>query len=155
MLDSLDRRLIIELQKDPRTTNTDLARILGTSESTVRRRVNRLISSGVIVLTAVPDPFKVGYGVIAFINLHIQLSKIESVAERLSKYPEVHYLCLCAGSTDIVIWVLVRSSQELSEFITKKLGKIPGILQSETMIHLSYPKRTLGWLYLEDVAPGE
>jgi Lrp/AsnC family transcriptional regulator for asnA, asnC and gidA len=148
-MDNLDRRLIVELEKDPRTSNTELAKVLATSESTVRRRINRLVSSGTIILTAVPDPFKVGYKTIAFIALQVQLSKIEKVAEQLADYPEVHYLCLCAGSTDIVIWVLVRSAEELSDFIVKKLGIIDGIVRSETMIHLSYPKRTLGWVRLE------
>lgn len=147
-MDTLDRRLIVELEKDPRQSNMELSRILGTSESTVRRRINKLVSSGTIILTAVPDPFKVGYKTIAFITLQVQLSKIENIAEQLAAYPEVHYLCICAGSCDIVIWVLVRSAEELSDFIVKKLGSIEGIIRSETMIHLSYPKRTLGWVRL-------
>lgn len=102
-LDQVDLRLIVELQKNVRNSNAELARLMNVSESTVRRRINRLVSSGTIMLTAVPDPIKMGYQTLAFIGLQVKLSQIEAVAKRLIPYPEVHYIGICSGSSDIII----------------------------------------------------
>jgi len=127
--------------------------VLGVSEATIRRRINELLESNTIELTTIPDPIKVGLSTIAFLHLQIDLSKLNTIAEALTKYPEVHYLSICTGSCHLLVTVMFNSPMQLSRFITKELGKIPGIIRTDTLMHLRYEKRALGWL--APVSPSE
>ena len=68
-MDELDLRIIGSLQKDGRTSNSDLARELGVSEGTIRRRLWRLVQRDVIRITAVPNIEKMGYAATALVGV--------------------------------------------------------------------------------------
>ena len=55
-VDELDRRIIACLQVSGRQTNTQIAGELGVGESTVRKRIDRLLANEVIKITAVANP---------------------------------------------------------------------------------------------------
>ncbi len=59
-LDEIDRRIIASLQVSARRTNVDLAAELGLTESTVRRRVEKLLAGDFVRFVAVADPLKSG-----------------------------------------------------------------------------------------------
>jgi Lrp/AsnC family transcriptional regulator for asnA, asnC and gidA len=141
-MDELDSQIIVELQRDLRLHNTRLAKILGVSEATIRRRINNLVSSGTISLTAIPDPIKVGYTVQAFIGLRTDPPKIESIAKKLAECSEVRYVDICSGNYDILIWVVGRSIEDLKNFIVRELAQFEGVINTETMIQLEYLKRS-------------
>ncbi len=147
MVDDLDRRIILLLQEDGRASNTDLSRRLGVSESTVRRRVGQLVRSGVIQVTAIPNPSALGFQAEALIGLEVQMGLLDSVAEQLSQIPEVHYISSCTGRFDLFIWAVFSLQEELSNFLRNKLPSITGIRRSETFVNLAIHKRTFGWLY--------
>ena len=52
-MDQIDYNLIVELQKDSRRSNRQLARLLGISEATVRRRIKDLAPGGGYVCATV------------------------------------------------------------------------------------------------------
>src|SRR5438046_9615013 len=54
--DELDRQIISLLQKDGRLPNTEIAHELGVTETTVRKRIGRLVSENLIKVVAVPSP---------------------------------------------------------------------------------------------------
>lgn len=145
-MDAIDYNLILELQKDSRRSNRQLARILGVSEATVRRRIKDLVDSRTIELTAVPDPHMVGMSMWGFMGLQVELSQVDAVAEQLAGYPEVHYVGICSGSYQIMIGVMFQSPERLSQFITNELARIPGLIRTDTLVSLKVLKRTLGWL---------
>jgi len=53
-MDELDRRIVRLLQVDGRASNAKIAREVGVSEGTVRRRLRHLIQGDVIKVIAVP-----------------------------------------------------------------------------------------------------
>ena len=55
-MDELDRQIITILEKDGRAANATIAREVGVSEGTVRRRLKRLIGDEIIKVMAFPDP---------------------------------------------------------------------------------------------------
>ena len=59
-VDDLDRRIITMLQSDGRMANTEIARSLDVTETTVRKRIARLLDEGLINVVAVPTPTAVG-----------------------------------------------------------------------------------------------
>ena len=74
-MDDLDRKIIAILQSNGRASNAQIARNVGVSEGTVRRRVRRLIEEAVIRVVAIPDLEKLGYGTVALIGLQVQYSQ--------------------------------------------------------------------------------
>ena len=68
-LDELDGKLIAMLQDDGRASNIELAKRIGVSEGTVRRRFRNLVEDKVIRVVAIPDPAKMGRSTTALIGL--------------------------------------------------------------------------------------
>lgn len=143
-MDELDGRIIEILQKDGRASNAHIAREVGVSEGTVRRRLRRLIQDGVIDVIAVPNLEKMGYKTAALVGLQTDPGRIDSVADALSQLPEVHFVALTTGAQDIFIWVALGSSEELGEFLRNRVGVIPGVRRTETYVNLAIKKRTYG-----------
>lgn len=144
-IDHLDREIIAILQQDGRTANAEIARQLGVAEGTVRRRIERLIDEGIIKIAAVTDPFKVGIGIVVLINLDVELSHLEEVANKLVEMPCVRIVAYSTGVHDMLVEALFSSQQDLLEFLKDKLPLIPGIRKTETSILLNILKRSYEW----------
>ena len=143
--DSIDQLIIGVLQKDGRTSNTKIARELHIAEATVRRRIDRLTSSGSIRIAAIPDPSLAGMGVSAIIGFACELSRLDAVAEALALRPETRYLGYSTGEFDLVIEAFFRTHEHLLEFLTKEISAIPGVTRTETSIILKVAKFSFEW----------
>lgn len=131
-IDAVERHLIQLLQHDGRMTVTQLARSLGVTEVTARRKMRRLLDDGIIRIVATVDPFDVGYEAPVIICLKVARGRLDEVAEHLSALPEVRYIGASAGRADLIIEVVTRTSQDLARFLTTELVNVDGILDSET-----------------------
>ena len=143
-MDELDSRIIKILQVQGRASNARIAREVGVSEGTVRRRLRRLIQDGVIQVIAVPNLEKMGYGMAALIGLQADPGAVDDVAEALAKLESVHYVAITTGAHDVFAWVAVSSSEELGAFLRGQVGIIPGVRRTETYVNLAIKKRTYG-----------
>jgi len=141
-MDELDSHIIDILQKDGRASNAGIARQVGVSEGTVRRRLRLLMEDDIIRVMAVPDPMKLGYDATALIGLQVEPGSVDAVAEALAKLKEVHFVAATTGAHDLFVWVAVRSSEELGSFLKNKLGAIPSVSRTETYVNLEVKKRT-------------
>jgi Lrp/AsnC family transcriptional regulator for asnA, asnC and gidA len=146
-MDELDRKIIGILQQDGRASNAKIARQLGVSEGTIRRRLKRLIEDEVIQVLALPEPSKLGYTTEAIIALQVDPGRIEDVAIALAKAPEALNVSITTGAFDLFAYVALPSPEELHRFILGTIGNIPGVRHSETFVTMSVKKRTLAPLY--------
>ena len=139
-IDLLDTQLIDLLMQNAYVSSAALAKQLNVSSSTVRRRVKSLLEQGIIRIIAVPDPSKVGLPVVAFISLEVSHDKINSVLKALSKFPHVAWVGATSGRFNVrSVWWL-NSTEELYRFMESEIGKIDGIMRSETSICLQIEK---------------
>ncbi len=145
-LDDADYRIVLELQKDARTSNRKLARFTGLSQTAVGRRITKLLNSGMILLTAIPDHVVFGYPVVVWFQLEVEISRIDEVVARLCSCANVIWIMTCIGTADIIVRGMFRSNESLAKFETKEIGQIAGILQINTMMELRQVKRTSGRL---------
>ncbi len=143
-MDELDERIIGLLQLDGRLSNASIARRLGVSEGTIRRRVSRLIQEDVISIAAVPNIEKLGYTTTALIGLQVRPGKADDVADALAGLPKVHYVSVTTGSYDVFIWVGLESAERLGEFLHTSIAAIDGVQRTETFVNLGIKKRTYG-----------
>ncbi len=143
-MDELDRRIISLLQMDGRASNAKIAREVGVSEGTVRRRLRRLIQEDVVKVIAVPNLEKLGYATTALIGLQTGPGKSDAVAEEIAKLEEAHYVAITTGAYDVFIWAGLESAESLGTFLRTKIGTIEGVQRTETFVNLAIKKRTYG-----------
>lgn len=135
-LDELDRKIIDFLRVDGRIPYTTIATELSVAESTVRKRISRLIESGVVKIVGIVDPAKIGYGTVAIVGVKVEGAALESVVNRLMELPETRYIGVITGEYDLTVEVAFRSSEELYNFVTHTLRNIPGVVDSRTSLLL-------------------
>jgi len=147
MMNNLDRKLMIELQKNGRESYVDIARTLGVVEGTVRKRVKDLRDRNIMKIVAVPNPRELGYNFISIMGLQVKMADLRNVAENLAQKPNVCYLAFVTGRYDLMAVIITRSSEELSQFIEKEISAVPSILRTETFVNLDIIKGT--WCELD------
>ena len=143
-MDELDRSIIRILQTDGRVSNARIARDVGVSEGTVRRRLKRLIQDRVIRVSALPDPEALGLDAEALVGVQVDPDKIDAVANEISGLREASWVSVTTGSFDIFAWVTLPSSVELGNFLKARVGTIAGVRRTETFVSLSVRKRDYG-----------
>ncbi len=143
-MDELDRRIFELLQLDGRASNAKIARELGVSEGTVRRRLSRLIQEDVIRITALPNLEKLGYATTALIGVQTRPDQSDAVAEALARLEEVQYVAVTTGSYDVFIWLAVESSERLGDLLHTRIGVIDGVQNTQTFVNLSIKKSSYG-----------
>jgi len=133
--DDFDWQIIKLLNDDGRMPSAEIARIIGdVSARTVTNRINALIEHGIVNVRAVVNPEAVGYGVMADVFVEVEPGLVREVAEIAAKFPQVSYLACSTGECDVSISLRVRSIEELFEFVTENLGKIPGVRRTQSFI---------------------
>jgi DNA-binding Lrp family transcriptional regulator len=137
-LDDVDRKILDHLERDGRATLGDVGAAVGLSSSAVKRRVDRLERSGVIVgYAAIVDPAAVGDRLEAFIELYCADTVapgdlLSSVAD-LDAVVAAHTV---AGDADAVVRVRVAGIEALERTI-EHLRRDPKVVRTRTMVALS------------------
>jgi Lrp/AsnC family transcriptional regulator, regulator for asnA, asnC and gidA len=144
-VDDLDRKIIKMLQADGRLSNTEIARALDITETTVRKRVARLLDERLISVVAVPTPEAVGMTLSAIMGVSVELTAMREVADTIRTYPEVRYVGLSSGRYDLIVEGFFTDQEHLLEFVTGKLGLLSGITNLETSIILKVVKFSYEW----------
>lgn len=143
--DDLDRHIIALLQQDGRRPNTEIAHQLGVTETTVRKRIGRLVSEHLIKVVAVPSPEVVGMTMSAIVGITVDMDAHQHVAEALEALPQTRYVGYSTGPYDLIIEVFFRSHEELLELLSRKLSRIPGIIKTDTSVILKVTKFAYEW----------
>src|SRR5688572_17707204 len=146
---STDRAIIRELQRNARMSYAELSRATGIPESTVRRRMDRLHQRGVIEFAMLADPSRLGYELRAMIGLRVELQKLTDIAARLREMNEVNFAAFLTGNFDIMIQVIVRSQENLVDFLTQRLATIDGVRSTETFVMPYIIKPMTSWILPE------
>ena len=143
-LDSLDIAIVSHLQENGAVTNAGIAEHVPVSEETVRRRIKRLVSEGLIKIVAIPDPNKLGYESEVLIGVQVESDKVGHVADALTAIPEITWVTVSTGAYDVFAWATLRTSTELSNLLLTKIGVVPGVRKTETFLNLDIRKRLYG-----------
>ena len=133
------------LQVDGRLSNTEIARVLEITETTVRKRIAHLLDERLISIVAVPTPEAAGMNLSAIIGISVELTAIHQVADAIRSYQEVRYVGMSAGRYDLMVEAFFTDQEHLLEFVTDKLGSLPGITNLETSIILKVVKFSYEW----------
>jgi Lrp/AsnC family leucine-responsive transcriptional regulator len=143
VLDAFDFKILNLLQEDGRLSNVDLANRIGLSPSPCLRRVKRLEAEGVIEgYSAKINRAKIGLGVTVFVAVGLDRHR-EEEAERFRrvvlKLPQVVSCHAISGEADFLLEIVIADLNDYSEFVLKRLRRIPGIKD----LHSSFALETL------------
>lgn len=130
-LDTLNLRILAELQQDGSLTNVELARRVHLSPSPCLARVKALEAAGVIErYVALASAKALGLGLNVFISISLKEQSKEALAtfeRRIAEHDEVMECYLMTGDSDYLIRVAVADMAALEKFILEQLTVIPGV----------------------------
>lgn len=148
-LDAFDLKILNLLQEDGRLSNVELANRIGLSPSPCLRRVKRLEAQGVIEgYCAKINRAKIGMGVTVFVSVGLDRHR-EEEAERFRrvvlKLPQVVSCHAISGEADFLLEIVIADLNQYSEFVLKRLRRIPGIkdLQSSFALETVKPSSSV------------
>ncbi len=144
-LDPLDRQILRLLRDDGRRPNTEIARALGVSVPTVRKRLDRLCEHGVLRIIGVLDPPSTGFPVYAMIGIRVLPGVARQIGRTLASMDCVANVTYITGRWDIWIEVMLESNRRLYDFLGADLADIEGILTTETFLVLAIEKFNYTW----------
>lgn len=144
-MDQLDRRIAAALQVNGRATWRQVARAVGSSESTVARRAQQLIDAGFMRVTAVADPIRCGFGYPVLVQLKCEVGAAGEVADVLAERPDVRFVALVTGTFDVVMELVVPSRRRLARVLIEELPQVDGITETTTESVLRNFKMAYDW----------
>ncbi|WP_336343762.1 Lrp/AsnC family transcriptional regulator [Halalkalicoccus ordinarius] len=116
-MDELDRSILDVLRRDARTPYTEIAERVGTSEGTVRNRVERMNEDGVIERFTVAT--RTG-NIKAMIEVGVDVAvDTTEVADRMAEWDEVDFVWQVSGEEDIVLVVDAADTRGVNALITQ------------------------------------
>lgn len=124
VLSDEDELLIKQLALDGRATVIALARAVGLSPPTVRRRLDALFDLGALHVRTELSPVLHGLRVEALSWLRVQPDDIERVGKALGQHPAVRFCVALTGRSQIMIDCLVADEHALYTFVTRDVATL-------------------------------
>jgi DNA-binding Lrp family transcriptional regulator len=116
-MDDLDREILNVLRRDSRTPYTEIAERVGTSEGTVRNRVERMTEEGIIERFTVTT--RTG-NLRAMIEIDVAVDVDTSeLSDAMAEWDDVDFVWQVGGEEDIVVVVDATDTRRLNEIISR------------------------------------
>jgi len=117
-MDEITKRILTILEQDARTSYTEIAKQLGTSETTVRNRVKALIKEGALKgFTVRTCPEKLGKAITAMVGVDIGGETTPEITNKLANIKEVSDLYVITGEFDLLLRVICENISRLDEIL--------------------------------------
>ncbi len=140
-LDAIDLQLIDELHLDGRASQSALGLKVGLSQTAVRRRINRLLDSGILRITAIVNPAVLGIEWMGIVGLSVRESSREIAAE-LAEITGVGNVFIASGRYDVVVELRCRSKEQFLDLI-EAVRSDPGVADVEAVTYLQVVKESV------------
>ena len=130
-IDSIDWKILAELQENARIANVALAEKVNLSPSPCLARVKRLEREGFIRhYVTILNSATIGLGVNVFVQVRLERqveSSLIAFERAVKARPEVMECYLMTGTSDYLLRVAVSDLQEFQKFVTEVVAKLPGV----------------------------
>jgi DNA-binding Lrp family transcriptional regulator len=133
-LDEMDRGLVAALQLNGRAPWRQVARAVQASESTVARRGQQLLDSGVVGVTGTLDHLRCGLGISLQVRLRCRPGTVTLVAEALAALPVTRFVTVVTGSADVAAEFVVAGHRDATRVLVDGLPRPDDIVETESMV---------------------
>jgi len=136
-IDDTDRKILRAMMADSRLSLRNLAATTHISVGTIRERIAKLQSHGVIKnYTVMLDPSKLGYKITGIIQVFLSSKDgISPIENKVAKMPSVAAVYSVTGGSDLIIIARFKDAEGLNVFV-KEILAMKGILRTSTLIVL-------------------
>jgi Lrp/AsnC family leucine-responsive transcriptional regulator len=146
MLDTTDRKILVELQRSGRMSNADLSERINLSPSACHRRVQRLEADGYISnYVALLNARKLGVATTVFVEITLQGQSdevLDAFEKAVSRIPDVMECHLMAGTADYILKVVAEDTEDFARIHRQHLARLPGVAQMQSSFALRTVFRT-------------
>ena len=143
MYDQVDAQILREMARDSRLSFRALGRKLDVATTTVIHRYERMKKEGIIKNPSVViDYEKLGYNIVALIELTVSKGRLVEVEEKLARKHNVYAVYDVTGDTDAVILARFKDRKELNDFV-KSLLVVEFVERTNTHLVLNIMKEDL------------
>jgi Lrp/AsnC family transcriptional regulator for asnA, asnC and gidA len=136
-IDDMDMKILSELVRNASLSVPKLSKKINVNPSVVYSRIKRLMKRNIIKnFTIVVNEELLGYVVTAIIGMDIDSKLRDNILNELLALREVREISEVTGRFDFIVSIRAMSLDELHNLVSEKVGKINGILQTETFIEM-------------------
>lgn len=135
-----DLAIVRAMEIDPRQTVAALAKTVSCSRSVAKRRLDKLLSDGIIRFVSVVDPKGLKYEIWVVMLVKSQPDKQYAVAKELSMQSTSTHVSLITGQWQIYVAARFNNNEQMYNFMSNTLSSTPGVLEFEVIHLLEIPK---------------
>lgn len=129
-MDERDRAILARLRENSRLSNSEIARDLNVSEGTIRKRISKLVSTGVIKQFTLATSSN---GIDSIVLIRMEIKRAQDVIKLLkNKFSEIYEF---SGRVDLAVKLTCSSVEELNRIVDEIRG-IDGVKGTDTLIRL-------------------
>ena len=121
-MDYKDRTIILKLMENARTPKTKIAKIIGVSETAVRKRILNLEKNKIILGYRAIINYKKANMFVSLTGVDVKPENIWKVIEMLKGVEEIRSIMLTSGDHTIMVEVIAKSLDELLKLHDKISG---------------------------------
>jgi DNA-binding Lrp family transcriptional regulator len=137
-----DGALLAALERDGRTTFSDLAAATGWSQTTVRRRITGLRASGMLYFDVDFHHSLLDITARAMVWLTVSPDQLSAAGQAMAGHPETAYVAATTGAANLYASVLCPSTEALYAYLTGSIAQLPGLHDVETILVMRTVKRS-------------
>jgi DNA-binding Lrp family transcriptional regulator len=132
MIDEIDRVIIEELNEDSRKSYSDIAKVVGKTEATVRRRVKKMIKKDVINKFTIEYELNNNPKVHATVKIEPDFKNIKKIIKELNQIEEITNIWRLSGDCGLLITLEMPTIEDFNPLIEGKISQINEIKILET-----------------------
>jgi DNA-binding Lrp family transcriptional regulator len=131
-MDESDWPLVQALAEDGRASYRRLAGRTHWHESTVRRRVEELTTSGMLSFDLDVPLDVVGINSPALLWMNVMPAKLTEIGQALASRPKIRFVAATTGTTTLLVSLVCHNDHSLYEYLTRDVATLDGITHIET-----------------------
>lgn len=146
-VDDLDLMILSELSYDASISVPKLSKKIKVNPSVVYSRIKRLSKRRLIErFTIVVNDLELGYTVKSLTGVNMDSKKRDSIIEELFSIEGVREIAEVTGRFDILVTMYAKSLDEMHRLVSEKIGRIDGILSSESFIEMKTREKAMPYM---------
>jgi len=136
-VDKTDQKILVELSKDSSISIPKLAEKINVNSSVVYSRIKRLMKKKLIErFTIEINNKELGYGVKSLTGINMDSKQRDNIIQELLKITGVREVAEVTGRFDILVTMYAENLNEMYRIVSDNIGKIDGIIGSESFIEM-------------------
>lgn len=141
-MDETDEAIVELLEVDGRLTHREIARTVGLSRSAAAARVQRLISSGQVVIRGAVHPAVLGRAALAHVSVAVH-GPAAPVAATLASREDVPFLSLTSGPYALIAEIRASSARGVDTAVSG-VRALPGVSAVDTLSYVEVMRDVIG-----------